>query len=33
MGTPPNAGFADPDGDDHEVVWVKPGLTVETRLR
>jgi catechol 2,3-dioxygenase-like lactoylglutathione lyase family enzyme len=28
-----NFGFTDPDGGQHEVVWVKPGVPVEARAR
>ena len=33
MGSLLNFGFTDPDGGEHEVVWVKPGLPVEAGLR
>jgi catechol 2,3-dioxygenase-like lactoylglutathione lyase family enzyme len=33
MGSLLNFGFADPDGGEHEVVWVKPGVPVATGLR
>ena len=33
MGSLLNAGFTDPDGGEHEVVWVKPGVPVEAGLR
>ncbi len=33
MGSLLNFGFADPDGGEHEVVWVKPGVPVESGLR
>ncbi len=33
MGSLLNFGFADPDGGEHEVVWVKPGVPVEAGLR
>jgi catechol 2,3-dioxygenase-like lactoylglutathione lyase family enzyme len=33
MGPMLNAGFTDPDGGEHEVVWVKPGVPVESGLR
>ena len=33
MGSLLNAGFTDPDGGEHEVVWVKPGVPVEDGLR
>jgi hypothetical protein len=33
MGSLLNAGFTDPDGGEHEVVWVKPGVPVESGLR
>ena len=33
MGPLSNAGFAGPDGGDYEVVWAKPGPSVETGLR
>ena len=33
MGSLLNFGFTDPDGDEHEVVWVKPGVPVEAWLR
>ena len=33
MGSLLNFGFTDPDGASHEVVWVKPGVPVESGLR
>lgn len=33
MGSLLNLGFTDPDGGEHEVVWVKPGVPVEAGLR
>jgi catechol 2,3-dioxygenase-like lactoylglutathione lyase family enzyme len=33
MGSLLNAGFTDPDGGEHEVVWVKPGVPAATGLR
>jgi catechol 2,3-dioxygenase-like lactoylglutathione lyase family enzyme len=33
MGSLLNFGFTDPDGGEHEVVWVKPGVPVEAGLR
>ena len=33
MGSLLNFGFTDPDGGQHEVVWVKPGIPVEAGLR
>jgi catechol 2,3-dioxygenase-like lactoylglutathione lyase family enzyme len=33
MGSLLNFGFTDPDGGQHEVVWVKPGVPVESALR
>jgi catechol 2,3-dioxygenase-like lactoylglutathione lyase family enzyme len=33
MGSLLNAGFTDPDGGEHEVVWVKPGVPAEAGLR
>jgi catechol 2,3-dioxygenase-like lactoylglutathione lyase family enzyme len=33
MGSLLNFGFTDPDGGQHEVVWVKPGVPVEAGLR
>ncbi len=33
MGSLLNAGFTDPDGGEHEVVWVKPGVPVEAGPR
>ncbi len=33
MGSLLNLGFTDPDGGEHEVVWVKPGVPVEEGLR
>ena len=33
MGSLLNFGFTDPDGGQHEVVWVKPGVPVESGLR
>ena len=33
MGSLLNAGFTDPDGGEHEFVWVKPGVPVEAGLR
>jgi hypothetical protein len=33
MGSLLNAGFTDPDGGEHEVVWVKPGVPVEAGMR
>ena len=33
MGSLLNAGFTDPDGGEHEVVWVKPGVPTEAGLR
>jgi hypothetical protein len=32
MGSLLNFGFTDPDGGQHEVIWVKPGVPVETGL-
>ena len=31
-GSPLNAGFTEPDGGEHEVVWVKPNVPVEAGL-
>jgi hypothetical protein len=33
MGSLLNTGFTDPDGGEHEVVWVKPSVPVEAGLR
>lgn len=33
MGSLLNFGFRDPDGADHEVVWVKPGVPVAQGIR
>ncbi len=33
MGSLLNVGFTDPDGGEHEVVWVKPSVPVEAGLR
>jgi catechol 2,3-dioxygenase-like lactoylglutathione lyase family enzyme len=33
MGSLLNFGFTNPDGGQHEVVWVKPGVPVEAGLR
>jgi catechol 2,3-dioxygenase-like lactoylglutathione lyase family enzyme len=33
MGSLLNFGFTDPDGSQHEVVWVKPGIPVGAGLR
>ncbi len=33
MGSLLNFGFTDPDGGQHEVVWVKPSVPVEAGLR
>ena len=33
MGSLLNAGFTDPDGGEHEIIWVKPGVPVETGAR
>ena len=33
MGSLLNFGFTDPDGGQHEVVWVKPGVPLEAGLR
>ena len=33
MGSLLNLGFTDPDGGEHEVVWVKPGVPVKAGLR
>ena len=33
MGSLLNFGFTDPDGSQHELVWVKPGLPVGAGLR
>jgi catechol 2,3-dioxygenase-like lactoylglutathione lyase family enzyme len=33
MGSLLSFGFTDPDGGNHEVVWVKPGIPVESGLR
>ena len=33
MGSLLNFGFTDPDGGQHEVVWVKPGVPAESGLR
>ena len=33
MGSLLNFGFTDPDGGQHEVIWVKPGVAVEAGLR
>ena len=33
MGSLLNFGFTDPDGGQHEVIWVKPDVPVETGLR
>lgn len=33
MGSLLNFGFIDPDGASHEVVWVKPGVSVEQGIR
>jgi len=33
MGSLLNLGFTDPDGGEHEVVWVKPGVPVQAGLR
>jgi hypothetical protein len=33
MGSLLNFGFTDPDGGQHEVIWVKPGVPVEAGLR
>jgi catechol 2,3-dioxygenase-like lactoylglutathione lyase family enzyme len=33
MGSLLNFGFTDPDGGQHEVIWVKPGVRVEAGLR
>ena len=33
MGSLLNFGFTDPDGGRHEVIWVKPGVSVELGLR
>jgi catechol 2,3-dioxygenase-like lactoylglutathione lyase family enzyme len=33
MGSLLNFGFTDPDGGEHEVIWVKPGVPVEAGLR
>ena len=33
MGSLLNFGFTEPDGGEHEVVWVKPGVPVEAGLR
>ena len=33
MGSLLNFGFTDPDGGQHEVIWVKPGVPVEDGLR
>jgi catechol 2,3-dioxygenase-like lactoylglutathione lyase family enzyme len=32
MGSLLNFGFTDPDGGQHEVIWVKPGVAVEAGL-
>ena len=29
MGSILNLGFTDPDGGEHEIVWVKPGVPVD----
>jgi len=33
MGSLLNMGFIDPDGGDHELIWVKPGVPVEQGAR
>jgi catechol 2,3-dioxygenase-like lactoylglutathione lyase family enzyme len=33
MGSLLNLGFTDPDGGQHEVIWVKPGVPVKAGLR
>ena len=33
MGSLLNLGFTDPDGGEHEIIWVKPGIPVEQGLR
>jgi catechol 2,3-dioxygenase-like lactoylglutathione lyase family enzyme len=33
MGSLLNFGFTDPEGGQHEVVWVKPGVPVEAGVR
>jgi len=32
-GSPLSFGFTDPDGGQHEVIWVEPGLPLEAGLR
>ena len=33
MGSLLNFGFTDPDGGQHEVIWIKPGVPAEAGLR
>jgi catechol 2,3-dioxygenase-like lactoylglutathione lyase family enzyme len=33
MGSLLNLGFTDPDGGEHEIIWVKPGVPVEKGFR
>ena len=33
MGSILNLGFTDPDGGEHEIVWVKPGVPTEQGVR
>jgi catechol 2,3-dioxygenase-like lactoylglutathione lyase family enzyme len=33
MGSLLNMGFTDPDGGEHEIIWVKPGVPVEQGFR
>ena len=33
MGSLLNLGFTDPDGGEHEIIWVKPGVPVEAGAR
>jgi len=32
-GSPLSFGFTDPDGGQHEVIWVEPGVPLEAGLR
>jgi catechol 2,3-dioxygenase-like lactoylglutathione lyase family enzyme len=33
MGSLLNLGFTDPDGGEHEIIWVKPGVPMKQGLR
>ena len=33
MGSLLNLGYTDPDGGEHEIVWVRPGVPVERGIR